>query len=121
MCEMRRNGRADDQALDLPEERLFGHECLQPPTGLADGLEVGSPLPDPRAGLKTGSHVSGFAPVSDCSRGSPVSPLWGANLALDPLCDRRRGAARRQRRTYELFTTFSRRRAASTSQVAEWR
>jgi hypothetical protein len=30
---MRRNGSADDQALDLPEKRLFGHD-----TSNADGV-----------------------------------------------------------------------------------
>jgi hypothetical protein len=38
---VRGNGRADQQALDLRQERFVSHRDLQRPTGLADGLEVG--------------------------------------------------------------------------------
>src|SRR5690349_15976591 len=46
MGEMRRNRFADNESLELREESFFGHDHPSKwPTGLAGGLEVGSPLP----------------------------------------------------------------------------
>src|SRR6266545_517568 len=42
---MRRNRLTDDEPLGLREQAFCGHGPSNPPTGLADGLEIGSSLP----------------------------------------------------------------------------
>ena len=66
---VRRNARADEHALELREERLVGHGHLQPPTGLADGLEVGV-LYRP---LRLKPRRADSPRWAACPRGSPVS------------------------------------------------
>ena len=72
--EMRGNGRADDQALDLRQERFVSHECLQKPTGLADGLEVGVLYQSRRSRAATGGRIR---PWDACTR--PVGPPYRAD------------------------------------------
>ena len=73
--ELRRDRLADDQPLDLCAERpFFEHQGLQSPTGLADGLEVGSPLAAARF------CAAAFAPwriIVIRPSGSPARPHSG--------------------------------------------
>src|SRR5262245_33444661 len=82
---MRWNRSADDQALDLPQKGLFGHEVLQPPTGLADGLEVGVLYhPPPLVSLRYASvGETGCAPVSGMLTWVPRTTLCARPVCSD--------------------------------------
>ena len=108
MREMRGDGRADDQALDLRRGTTRRPRGLQSPTGLADGLEVGV-LYHRLAAQRVGGWIR--PGERDAHVGPPYRSAVEANLAMPRLC----GSGRRRcfaGRTYELFMTFLRRRAA---------
>src|SRR4029079_3199079 len=81
MREMRWNGGANNKALDLRQERFVGHEASNAPTGLADGLGVGSPLPVRPAAPHFELRRSHF----EVLLGSPVSPRDGGELGYRPI------------------------------------
>ena len=95
MGEMRRDRLADDEPLELRKQAFFRHGPSNRPTGLADGLEIGSSLPAfaLRASARQARRPVGFgaASASSCGfrrdtplgrgmrpAGSPVSPVFRA-------------------------------------------
>src|SRR4051812_35001724 len=105
MREMRRNRRADQDALQLRQEGPVSHTDLQWPTGLADGLEVGV-LYHRRLSLER-HRPDEFAPARRLRRVGPPyrsdrSELGTPNYA-GPGCESGSSGPG----LYGLFTTFS--------------
>src|SRR5690349_7978139 len=112
MSEMRRDRLTNDEPLGLREQAFCRHGCSNPPTGLADGLEVGilySPSP---SGLRRNRPVAHPSVSGEIRPGSSNMLEWVPRIAsltrrLWHCSDyerRIRGGGGQRRRTYGLFT-----------------